>query len=69
MSVIIHRSGLSSPERESNRPLCLRAENRTDQVGRVARITGQQHRALDAVDATRSPESIADDKVGQVNYT
>lgn len=38
------------------------AENRTDQVARIAHVTSQQHRALDAVDASRPPKSVADDE-------
>jgi len=34
----------------------------TDQVGRIPQVTGQQHRALNAVDTSRSPEPVADDE-------
>ena len=61
-------SGISTsvwfPKRDRD-ALCLAAENRANQVGRVTHITAQQPRARHAIDTPRSPEPVADNEQRQ----
>jgi hypothetical protein len=54
--------GISREPNQKRTGLWRPAENRIDQVDRVAHIAGQQHSALDAVDEARAAKPVADDK-------